>query len=728
MNRKTRRAFANKLAKKGFAIFRVNFNEKTPFSSGWQKEAKPDATPWINENANYNIGILCGGWLLVVDIDMKDQDGEKAWKKLCKKLGIKESLFQIRTPSGGRHLYYIIPDGLIVPNSASKIAPGVDIRCTGGYVVGPGSVINGVAYEVINVGAEMLPAPQALIDVCGKGKKRDDKHDVPVGELDTQVNIDRAEENLKFAPVSVEGAGGDHNAFAVAARVREMGISEGRCLDLMMGHWNNRCVPPWSGEELEVKVRNAYSYATSRIGADTPEAQFADDPDSGPVTKRELSRVKRFNQKYAYVAIGTSHIIVEEYMDDDGRIKTAQYGERTFHGMTVADTYLDGDGKLRYMSKEWIMNKDRRTFRGFTFDPKQVGSIAASKYNHWRGFIYEPLPIGLKEAKKKCDLYLKHIRDVICGGNMEHYSWVMNHFSQLLQTPWKKPETAIVVVGEKGAGKSLIFDVIGMLAKDNYVLTADKRMLLGSFNSHMETALVFQFEEAFWAGDKAAEGKLKLLITGKHHMVERKGYEPYMVGNYARIYITSNNDWAIPATVDERRFAVFECLSNMIGDKAYFNAIYAQLNADGGLGYRALMTVLMGIHVDQTAVHVPPKTEALADQKMETLDHPAKWLHAALEEGRIDGLDTGFEDGLTWLHEARCSEVYETYISYSKEQGGNYRISSTSFGKKLSKMLEGAVKRIRKSKKGKEGYYYQFESLDKCRENFSKWFGHDIDW
>ena len=77
--------------------------------------------------------------------------------------------------------------------------------------------------------------------------------------------------------------------------------------------------------------------------------------------------------------------------------------------------------------------------------------------------------------------------------------------------------------------------------------------------------MLFQFEEAFWAGDKQAEGKLKLLITSKLHMIERKGYEPYMVGNYARIYITSNNDWVVPATVDERRFAIFECLNTRVG-------------------------------------------------------------------------------------------------------------------------------------------------------------------
>ena len=121
----------------------------------------------------------------------------------------------------------------------------------------------------------------------------------------------------------------------------------------------------------------------------------------------------------------------------------------------------------------------------------------------------------LEDAKDGCDKYLKHIRDVVCGGDIKSYKWVINHFAHLIQYPWKKPETAIVVTGKKGVGKSLIFDVIGALMRDNYIVTAEKRMLLGQFNSHMESALAFQFEEAFWAGDKAAEGKLKHVITGK---------------------------------------------------------------------------------------------------------------------------------------------------------------------------------------------------------------------
>tara|TARA_R110000824_G_scaffold192006_3_gene373958 strand:- start:310 stop:2472 length:2163 start_codon:yes stop_codon:yes gene_type:complete len=719
----SRKKYAKALAKKGFSIFRLTLGKKTPSGKGWQKEAAADAKGWSN-GQDYNIGVACGGGLLVVDIDMKKGvDGEAAWAAL----GIKESAFQVATPSGGRHLYYEVDED--VSNSASKIAEGVDIRGIGGYVVGPGSEVGGSQYTVINTGAKMMKAPKKLLALCLKTKPRDkSNHGLPVGELDLEENKLRAKEYLDVARESIDGAGGDANAFGVAARVRDMGVSEGACLDMMLGDWNARCQPPWTGDELAVKVKNAYAYAGSRIGVDTPEVQFADEPDSDDVVKRSLSAMDRMFQSYALVTLGTSYLVIEEYANEEGRPVVETYGEKAFHMAHVDKYYIDEETtKKIYLSRVWVMNEKRRTYHGFTFNPKMIGPIGR-KYNHWRGFTYSPTNVGLDEAKKGCDKYLRHIRDVVCGGNVVDYKWIMNHFAQMIQTPWKKPETAMVVTGRKGAGKSLMFDVIGNLVRDNYVLTAEKRMMLGNFNSHMETVLVFQFEEAFWAGDKAAEGKLKLLITGKHHMIERKGYEPYMVGNFARIYITSNNDWVVPATVDERRFAVFACLDAMIGDKPYFNAIFTQLQANGGEGYRALMTVLSEWNVDQTLVHVPPKTQALADQKHETLSGVASWVFASLESEVQLGADGGFDEGEGWMLGVPGKELHEGYKMHLKEGGFKYPKPLKGFGIELISILGGACWRNQKHVDGKTCRYFEFKDLEKCREMYEKWFGHDVEW
>ena len=82
--------------------------------------------------------------------------------------------------------------------------------------------------------------------------------------------------------------------------------------------------------------------------------------------------------------------------------------------------------------------------------------------------------------------------------------------------------------------------------------------------------LLLQAEEAVWAGDKAAEGRLKSLITSKIQMIEAKGIDPIRVTNYVRLVMTSNEDWVVPAGMDERRFAVFDIAPTVKGNFAYF--------------------------------------------------------------------------------------------------------------------------------------------------------------
>ena len=67
-----------------------------------------------------------------------------------------------------------------------------------------------------------------------------------------------------------------------------------------------------------------------------------------------------------------------------------------------------------------------------------------------------------------------------------------------------------------------------------------------------------QAEEAVWAGDRSAQGVLKSLITEPEMLVERKGVDPVKMRNLMRVMFTSNEDWVVPAALDDRRFACFD--------------------------------------------------------------------------------------------------------------------------------------------------------------------------
>lgn len=112
--------------------------------------------------------------------------------------------------------------------------------------------------------------------VSPQDSKRQPDHFADCCNLDSEPNVKRAIAYLESAEPAVEGAGGDHWTFKTACRVRDLGISQDKCLELMEDHWNDKCQPPWGHDELTAKVANAYRYAEKPIGADTPEAVFGE--------------------------------------------------------------------------------------------------------------------------------------------------------------------------------------------------------------------------------------------------------------------------------------------------------------------------------------------------------------------------------------------------------------------------------------------------------------------
>ncbi|MFD9085725.1 bifunctional DNA primase/polymerase [Streptomyces prasinus] len=89
-------------------------------------------------------GIACGlapHHLIGVDLDTKTgNDSSAALRELAlRHLFTIPATVVVLTPSGGRHLWLSGPSEVVVPNSASRLAPGIDIRGAGGYLVGPGS-------------------------------------------------------------------------------------------------------------------------------------------------------------------------------------------------------------------------------------------------------------------------------------------------------------------------------------------------------------------------------------------------------------------------------------------------------------------------------------------------------------------------------------------------------------------------------------------------------------
>jgi len=271
-------AAALEAAAKGFRVFPVKANSKTPALKDWPDRATDDRRQiesWWNLGPDFNIGIATGHGLLVVDADTKDNRPGGDSLDMLDMIGLPAS-YRVATPSGGTHVY-LKTDGP-QRNRADTIVgyPGIDIRGDRGYVLGPGSTIDGRAYSVTTHAETVTPAPEWFLEVLGAPPEHTPHSDQPLTELDQPQNIARATEWLaERAPEAIQGAGGDDTTYQVACRMREFALSQQAALDLMLEHWNEtKASPPWQPDDLEAKVGNAYAYATGGWGSATAAGEF----------------------------------------------------------------------------------------------------------------------------------------------------------------------------------------------------------------------------------------------------------------------------------------------------------------------------------------------------------------------------------------------------------------------------------------------------------------------
>lgn len=258
-------------------VFPIRANSKyPPLVKGWQKVATKREN-WGAQYAAANWGVHCEG-MLVVDVDPKNGglDSQAALEMIY---GFPPTRV-VQTPSGGSHLYYLLPEGH--PGVANRpLANGIDIKSTGGYVVAAGSKTEAGTYTVAQEG--MVAAPEWLIEKCGVAAPKKDKPKVDVPDAPPTV-IKQAREWLASRPQGDE-------AYATACGLRDFGLSEAQAVALLLAHDGRSVV----GD----KVAHAYLYAKGE-----PGGAIATDADFEPITPTPAPKPKHGPQLVQDVARG----------------------------------------------------------------------------------------------------------------------------------------------------------------------------------------------------------------------------------------------------------------------------------------------------------------------------------------------------------------------------------------------------------------------------------------
>lgn len=173
---------------------------KHPVRPGWttgpaMSPADAYAT-WVQDGPQWNVGIRTGGpsGFFVLDIDPKSGGGESL-RRLAAEHGPMPGTLMVRTGSGGHHHYYAMPD-FPVRNNSHRIAPGIDIRGTGGMVVAPPSVSGIGPYETVygEWMSQVAPAPAWLLDLLRAPAERPSLASVAAEDLPEYTDLGTGEQ------------------------------------------------------------------------------------------------------------------------------------------------------------------------------------------------------------------------------------------------------------------------------------------------------------------------------------------------------------------------------------------------------------------------------------------------------------------------------------------------------------------------------------------------------
>lgn len=124
---------ALELARAGWPVFPVSARQKRPRSPHGHLDATTDPTTIVGWSQLFGnggaIATPTGNGLLIIDVDPRNGGSRPRWAP--------ETL-TVTTQSGGLHLYYKL-NGEDIQSRASLFGPGVDSKCSGGYVLVPPS-------------------------------------------------------------------------------------------------------------------------------------------------------------------------------------------------------------------------------------------------------------------------------------------------------------------------------------------------------------------------------------------------------------------------------------------------------------------------------------------------------------------------------------------------------------------------------------------------------------
>ena len=427
----------------------------------------------------------------------------------------------------------------------------------------------------------------------------------------------------------------------------------------------------------------------------------------------EDANLKRMNEAHAFIhSYGgkpavLSHIYSEVIDKEAIEFSTPDSIQVRYANQSV----LVNDKSQMELGKWWLKHAGRREYQTVIFDPSQPKEYKGC-LNLWEGFSVEPIKGSWRHTRK-------HIYKILCNKNKTKFKYFMRWLAWCIQNPATQAEVCCVFKGKEGAGKGFIFTQMVSICGVHGFTLADRKLLTGMHNGHFNRIIFLFADEAYYPGDKEAEGVLKQLITQPTIAVRAMYKDAVMGKNRLHIGMSTNNEWVIPAGEDARRYFINEVDNKYAKGQetetkrnAYFSKLWKEMEQDGGQAamlYDLLNIKLHGWHPRYDV----PDTEELQKQKAMNLNVLENAVFSILEDGFFPG--TINDKGMLIIGSHELQEYIERIEPMTK------RFSST---KKLEIFRKLGCEKWRRP----DRVYWVFPDLIRMRQKWNELYIHNKNW
>ncbi len=629
---------------------------KTPLDKEWTRKTFDSEEMLRHMRRGNNVGVQLRKTDLIIDVDPRNdtrkENEPSSLQRFLQDVGLDEAddIPRVETGGGGLHFYFTKPENLAVVGKLDAY-PGIEFKTYGQQVVAAGSIHpkTGKLYKWDPLDCDLMrtpKAPQKLLEMIEKkpnatalvpaaGLFTEEETETIMTNLDVMKFHHNYDNWLRLMMACHHASGGAAKDVFVSWSLGDPEYAEDE--EIIRRKWDSLKICP-EGKAITFKTLRYFlkEGGQEHILQQLLAKKDFDDFDVNNEVIALLAAegcvdklVEEMNKVHALVPIeGKTVILTDDYepsLDEPSKSYLSKEAFKDTYRNKKVPIEIDGKRVFKSCAEIWLDHKNRRDYTGVFFDPGKPKEYKR-KLNLWNGWQVKPVP-------GDWSLIRDHIVHVLCNGNMEHAEYILKWTAFMLQKPAISPEVALVFRGQEGTGKGTFCRILMMFAGPAGASPASVQRYLGQFNGHMQDYVLLFADESLWGGDKASVGPLKQLITEGTIQFEGKFKSQKKGRNFIHLVMTSNESWIVPAGETARRFCVLDVSDERRGDKAYFTALYHQIENGGreAMFYDLMKMDISGWHPS----HDVPQTKALAQQKLEGLDFSDKWWMSKLVAGRL---------------------------------------------------------------------------------------------